>query len=207
VRQSVPSSTAVSAALGEVSDWVAPRRRAIDACCWDGIVFRKLGLAHAGPSWRDHRRDVQGGMNGESAAGPGGAPLRVAVADLDREAARASGPESVIGEAASIGDCLGVRFDTWDRSRRIEFDPNAARWTAEARDAGRFVVLAGSLGDAAIRRLRPLEPDFFAVRGAAHREGDRNGPTDRDRVAHLAEAVAGQDCGVVVTTVTMRRSQ
>jgi hypothetical protein len=191
VRQSVPSSTTVSVALGEVSEWVAPRRRAIDACRWDGIVFRKLGLAHAGPSWRDRWRDVRGGMIGESPARPCGAPLWVAVAYLDWEAARAPDPESVIGEDASIGDCLGVLFDTWDKSRRIEFDTKAARWTAEAREAGRFVVLAGSLGDAAIRRLRPLEPDFFAVRGAARREGDRNGPIDRDRVAHLVEAVEG----------------
>jgi uncharacterized protein (UPF0264 family) len=52
------------------------------------------------------------------------------------------------------------------------------------------VALAGSLDVAGIRRLRPLDPDIFAVRGAACRGGDRNGPVDPERVARLVEAAS-----------------
>jgi (5-formylfuran-3-yl)methyl phosphate synthase len=190
VRRAVPTSMIVSVALGELINWIAPRRRTIEERCWDGIDFRKLGLAHAGPSWRDQWRELRARINGESSARPGGAPLWVAVAYLDWEAARAPDPESVIGEAAAIGDCLGVLFDTWDKSRRIDFDLRAARWIVQAKEVGRFVALAGSLDEPAIRRLRPLKPDIFAVRGAACRGGDRNAPIDRDRVARLVDAVS-----------------
>jgi uncharacterized protein (UPF0264 family) len=189
VREAVPPTTIVSVALGELNDWIVRRRRTIEGTDWDGIGFRKLGLGQADPCWRDQWRELRERFRGESSDRPGGAPLWVAVAYLDWEAARAPDPESVIGEAAAIGDCLGVLFDTWDKSRRIEYDRKAVRWIVRAKEAGRFVALAGSLGEAAIRRLRPLNPDIFAVRGAACRGGDRNAPVDRDRVARLAEAV------------------
>jgi hypothetical protein len=188
VRESVPSSAIVSVALGELSDWLA-RRRTIEECSWERIDFRKLGLAHADPSWRHQWRELRARFQGESSGRPGGEPLWVAVAYLDWEAAWAPDPESVIGEAAAISDCPGVLFDTWDKTRRIPFDRTVARWIARAKEAGRFVALAGSLDEAAIRRLRPLAPDLFAVRGAACRGGDRNAPVERDRVARLVEAV------------------
>jgi uncharacterized protein (UPF0264 family) len=189
VREAVPSSAIVSVALGELNDWIAPRRRAIEEHLWDGIDFRKLGLAHAGPYWRDQWRELRARIDGESSTRPGGSPLWVAVAYLDWEAAGAPDPESVIGEAGAIGDCLGILFDTWDKSRRIDVDRELARWTARAKSLGRFVALAGSLDEPAIRRLRPLEPDLFAVRGAACRGRNRNAPIDPDRVARLVDAV------------------
>jgi uncharacterized protein (UPF0264 family) len=112
----------------------------------------------------------------------------VAVVYLDWEAAGAPNPEAVIAEAARIADCQGVLFDTWDKSRRIDLDARWQRRIARVKQVGRFVALAGSLDVEAIRRLRPLDPDIFAVRGAACRSGDRDGPIDRQRVAHLAEA-------------------
>jgi uncharacterized protein (UPF0264 family) len=58
-----------------------------------------------------------------------------------------------------------------------------------AREAGKFIALAGSLDVDAIRHLAPLQPHLFAVRGAACAGGDRLGPIDRERVAALARAV------------------
>lgn len=183
VRAAVPNSVAVSVALGELRDG---SRLAIAPACWSGIAYRKLGLAGAGPSWRERWREIRSRLRGES---PAGRPKWVAVAYLDWETVAAPDPESVIDEAATVDECPGVLFDTADKSRRVEFDARFERWVARAKEVGRFVALAGSLDERAIRRLRPLEPDIFAVRGAACRGGDRNAPLDPDRVARLVESV------------------
>jgi (5-formylfuran-3-yl)methyl phosphate synthase len=191
VRGALPPSLIVSVALGELMDWSDHHARAIPGSCWRGIDFRKIGLAGASPSWRDHWRGLRHVLDeGPTGDGASGRPNWVAVAYLDWEAAHAPEPLSIIGEAAAIGDCTGVLFDTWDKSRRSEFDPAWGRWIRRAKEAGRFVAVAGSLDEAAIRRLRPLSPDIFAVRGAACRGGDRNGAVDRERVARLVEAAS-----------------
>jgi uncharacterized protein (UPF0264 family) len=191
VRRAVPSSVIVSVALGELNDWIERSSGEIPQSCWRGIELRKLGLAGAGPTWRESWRDLRGRMDGVSSAEPAGFPKWVAVVYLDWEAAPAPDPKSVIGEAAEIGDCQGILFDTWDKSRRVESGQSVARWIGQAKESGRFVALAGSLDAAEIRRLRPLGPDIFAVRGAACRGGDRNAAIDRDRVAQLVDAVGG----------------
>ncbi len=189
VRDAVPASTIVSVALGELSEWHAARRATPPAGCWDGIAFVKLGLATTERSWRDRWRELRQRIDSATTANADGHPNWVAVVYLDWEAARSPDPMSVIGEAAQIDECSGILFDTWDKSHRIEFDKSAARWIGQAKESGRFVALAGSLDEPAIRRLRPMEPDIFAVRGAACRGGDRNSPIDQDRVARLAEAM------------------
>ena len=190
VRAAVPRSVDVSVALGELNDWLGPERVNLPPGCWEGIAFRKLGLANAGSSWREHWRDLRATMDGAPSSGkPGGCPSWVAVVYLDWEAARSPEPEHVIAEAADNGDCRGILFDTWDKSRRVELDSKAFCWIGGAKESGRLVALAGSLNEAAIRRLRSLEPDVFAVRGAACRGGDRHAPIDTERVARLVEAV------------------
>jgi uncharacterized protein (UPF0264 family) len=188
VRGAVPTSATVSVALGEWSDWIASPVPEIPRSCWSGIAFRKLGLAGAGPSWRERWRDLRQRIDGDSPADAAGWPKWVAVAYLDWEEARAPDPGRVLDEAAAISDCLGVLFDTWDKSRRTDYPADAIRWIDRARASGRFVALAGSLDEAAIRRLRPLGPDIVAVRGAACRGGDRGAAIDRERVARLVEA-------------------
>ena len=56
-------------------------------------------------------------------------------------------------------------------------------------DIGVRLALAGSLTEASIRRLAPLEPDWFAVRGAAC-EGGRLGRVSAHRVRDLRAIVA-----------------
>jgi uncharacterized protein (UPF0264 family) len=192
VREALPPSTIVSVALGELADWSRPDHDAVPVHCWDGIDFRKIGLAGVATTWRDHWRDLRESVN--AAQGTGrfvGPPSWAAVVYLDWEAAQAPEPASVIGEAAAIGECPGILFDTWDKSRRVEFDWTWGRWIRLAKETGRFVALAGSLDEARIRRLAPLEPDIFAVRGAACRGGDRHGSVDAERVARLVEAASG----------------
>jgi uncharacterized protein (UPF0264 family) len=188
VREAVPPSTMVSVALGELADWVATESVTIPDEDWDGIDLRKVGLAEAGPAWRDRWLQLRSRIPGHSTTRPEDRPSWVAVAYLDWEAARAPVPTSIIDAAAEIAECPGILFDTWDKSRRVAFGAEVQRWIGLAKEGGLFVAMAGSLDEAAIRRLRPFGPDIFAVRGAACRGGDRNASIDPDRVARLVEA-------------------
>lgn len=193
IREAMPPPVIVSVALGELREWTGSTAEVVPGACWDGIAFRKVGLAGSGTAWREHWRDLRGRMDAElESVNADGRPSWVAVVYLDWEAARAPAPVAVIDEAAAIPDCAGVLFDTWDKARRVEFDPTWASWIGRAKASGRFVALAGSLDEAKIRRLLPLGPDIFAVRGAACAAGDRNGPIDPGRVARLVLA-ARQD--------------
>jgi uncharacterized protein (UPF0264 family) len=194
VRQVVPGTVPVSVALGELNEWFDRERLALPRAAWWGIAFRKLGLADAEPAWCERWRKLREELGGEAvgrAGELGESSAWVAVVYLDWEAARAPDPDAVIREAVEIEDCRGVLFDTWDKSRRTGVDLNWKGRIARVRNAGRFVALAGSLDAEAIRRLRPLEPDIFAVRGAACQAGDRHAPIDAGRVARLVEAAGG----------------
>jgi (5-formylfuran-3-yl)methyl phosphate synthase len=191
VREAVPLSVIVSVALGELNDWLGPVRVELPPDCWEGIAFRKLGLADARPCWAEGWNELRESMirKGMDPADPkSGRPGWVTVVYLDWETARAPHPTSVIDAASEMSDCPGILFDTWDKSRPPAFDSKVRRWIGRAKEIGRFVALAGSLDEAAIQRLRPLGPDIFAVRGAACRGGDRTAPIDTERVARLIEA-------------------
>jgi uncharacterized protein (UPF0264 family) len=192
VRRAVPASIPVSVALGELNDWVEPSRVEIPGDLWAGIAFRKLGLSDAGPDWIDRWRDLSPAAIAVGRPGePRERPSWVAVVYLDWEKARAPDPDTVIRTAGEMEDCAGVLFDTWDKSVRTGADSRWERWIARVRELGRFVALAGSMDAPAIRRLRYLEPDVFAVRGAACRGGDRHAAIDPERVARLVEAASG----------------
>jgi uncharacterized protein (UPF0264 family) len=55
------------------------------------------------------------------------------------------------------------------------------------RAAGVVVALAGSLGAEQLRALRPLRPDWFAVRGAACQGGQRTQAISAERVRRLVD--------------------
>jgi uncharacterized protein (UPF0264 family) len=192
VRRVVPRSTIVSVALGELTDWTASDRMAVPGRSWTGIGYRKVGLAGAGPTWREDWRALRERMRGTTQPADRPVPPSwVAVVYLDWEAARSPEPTSVMDEAVCMRECAGVLFDTWDKSRRVDFDPAWGLWIPRVKKTCRFVALAGSLDEEAIRRFLPLQPDIFAVRGAACQGGNRNAPIDPERVARLAEAAGG----------------
>lgn len=179
VRTAIPGPAILSVALGELSEWTGS---GIPSDGWAGIRYRKIGLAGADIGWRDRWADLRRQYD------PGPRPAWVAVVYLDWESARAPAPLAVIDEAATIGECEGVLFDTWDKSRGNRVDPVRRDWIDRVKDSGRFVALAGSLDEAAIRRFRAMGPDLFAVRGAACEGGDRRRAIDPGRVARLVRA-------------------
>lgn len=180
VRDAVPAGTVLSIALGELPEWTAQPGQP-DPDRLGGIAYRKLGLAGVGPDWEQ----VWTRLRREW--GPG--PAWVAVAYSDWQAAGAPAPDVVLDSALTSGDCAAILVDTWDKSRSGTIDRAWLSWFARARAGGLKTALAGGLDEAAIDRLSFLEPDWFAVRGAACRHGDRRGTVDPRRVARLARRV------------------
>jgi uncharacterized protein (UPF0264 family) len=82
-------------------------------------------------------------------------------------------------------------LDTWEKNGQTLLDwlsPAAIdRLCQRCRKAGVRVALAGSLGPREIRRLREVEPDWFAVRGAVCRQNRRTSAIDANRVRALVE--------------------
>ena len=177
VREVVPLAIPVSVALGELSEWS-------DALgsSFEGISYRKLGLANAGPAWRSRWAEIRRDSGGE--------PRWVAVAYDDWRAAGSPEPSEVLDEALLSQDCAGFLIDTWDKTRPGPINPTTrwSEWIARAHRADRFVALAGGLDREAIVRLGPLKPDLFAVRGSACSGGNRRGLVRAELVAELVRA-------------------
>jgi (5-formylfuran-3-yl)methyl phosphate synthase len=191
VREVVPGPIPVSVALGELNDWLGAQPVEIPRGAWTGVAFRKLGLSDASPDWIDRWRRLGRHLSDSTSSGT----AWVAVVYVDWQAARAPEPDAIIRALGAIDDCRGVLFDTWDKSRCSGIDLTWASHVAHVRDSGRFVALAGSLDVDAIGRLAPLEPDIFAVRGAACAGGDRLGQIDTERVSLLTQAAGPDPCG------------
>jgi (5-formylfuran-3-yl)methyl phosphate synthase len=187
VREAVPATLPVSVALGEISEWngSAPVDRA--SIPWRGIGFVKLGLAGAPPDWFQSWRASQAQISEPTAH----APAWVAVVYVDWERANAPHPDAILGKFLEVDECRVVLFDSWDKSCRTRIVEDWNRRIVHVRKSGRLVALAGSLDEPEIRRLARLEPDYFAVRGAACVNGDRMASIDSERVARLVEAAAG----------------
>jgi uncharacterized protein (UPF0264 family) len=184
VRASVPSTSPVSVALGELNEWLGPEPRRIPQSAWSGIEYCKLGLAGAPADWDERwagvRRDLR---NGASSF-----PEWVAVVYLDWQAARAPHPDVIIATALGLAECRVILFDTWSKSAKALLDQSWKCRVERVQDSGRQVALAGSLDLAAIERLGAWQPDIIAVRGAACAGGHRLGPIQTDRVASLVRA-------------------
>ncbi len=182
VRRTVP----VSVALGELHEWSADNGlEEIPRSLWSGLAYCKLGLSNAPPDWIDRWRRLRDRLTENQPA----SPAWVAVVYVDWQAAGAPAPQAVIDEASTIEACRGVLFDTWGKSRCSGITLAWRPYVDRVRNSGRFVALAGSLDAERIRELAPLEPDLFAVRGAACIGGNRLGIVDRRRVSDLATAV------------------
>lgn len=178
VRGVVPDEVPLSVALGELCEWgpeTAFEGQAVGC-------YRKVGLARAGRCWRDDWAALRERL--------GPFPRWVAVAYADWERAQAPRPELVLEEALRTTDCAGVLVDTWDKSSAIRLDESIALddWRRATRQGGRLLALAGRLDEGAIQALAPIEPDLFAVRGAACRDGDRYSEIDAERVRRLVRA-------------------
>lgn len=150
-------------------------------------IFAKLGLAGSAsrPHWRNLVAETWRSWP---------APVRpIAVVYADWELAEAPPPEAII-EFALQFPAAGVLFDTFCKASDTK--PAAkhllehfslaelAAYLEPVREQGLLIALAGSLSADLIQRLLPLQPDFFAVRGAAC-QGGRGGSVSLSKVRHL----------------------
>jgi len=181
IRAVVPTAIPVSVALGEIDDW--DDRPPPPASAWQGIAYRKLGLAGRGGDsltrWERLRHDW----------GPG--PGWVGVAYTDWERAGSPPPGSIVEAACAAADCVGLLFDTWEKGEPGRHDRRTwEEWSPIVRRSGRFVAMAGGLDLSTVATMSRLGFDLIAVRGAACAGGDRRGPIVEGRVRRLARAVA-----------------
>jgi uncharacterized protein (UPF0264 family) len=176
----------VSAACGELMD----RPRSLSTQRASLLpTYQKWGLAAcAGLSnWQNLLEDRAAEM-------PVGCQL-VAVAYADWDRAMAPAPEAVCACACErrwgaflIDTCVKDGKSLLDllSLQRIESLVNRCRL------AGVPIALAGALDEARIRDLLPLQPDWFAVRGAACANRDRRAQVKASRVRRLARLVQSE---------------
>jgi uncharacterized protein (UPF0264 family) len=179
IRERMPAGISLSVALGELPEWTDRPDPAPE--CFDGISYRKLGLAGVGTAWRAEWAQLRLRWNE--------GPAWVAVVYSDWQEAGAPRPIDVLEEALAVDGCTGVLIDTWDKSRPSAVDHSWIPWLERIRQGGLTIALAGGLDESRIERLAPLDPDWIAVRGAACREGKRGGAIDPVRVARLARLI------------------
>jgi hypothetical protein len=184
VRAVVRPEIPVSVALGDLGEWndrpIPPPE------AFTGLSYRKMGLAGSGADWNVRWSDLLARF------GPG--PDWIAVIYSDWPIARAPEPDAVI-EAAIATRCAGILIDTWDKSRPAP-DLDWRALVRSIRSRVGLVALAGGWDADRIALSRTLEPDWFAVRGAACVGGDRHGAIDERRVRSLVIALdlPGRSC-------------
>lgn len=176
VIATVAGRVPVSAAMGEWVDWV-PRQLP------PGLTYVKWGLASTAAKARSVVRDVR-------ETDYGVAPVLVAYADSQR--AGSPTVEQLVGCAADLHFPVFL-IDTAVKDNKDLLDWSTAETLARIRhrlaEVGVRVALAGSLDIASIRRLLPIAPDWFAVRGAAC-AGGREGTVCAERVQQLRAVIA-----------------
>src|SRR5262249_39817564 len=116
----------------------------------------------------------------------------VAVAYADWQRARAPKLDDVCKFA--IENAAGAfLIDTWQKDDSTLLDwltlSEIGKLRTFCRSAAWPIALAGSLGLAEIRTLLPLQPDWFAVRGAACQSRQRGGVIDEGKVRQLVDAI------------------
>jgi uncharacterized protein (UPF0264 family) len=173
VRGRVP----VSVALGEWVDYSAGPLPG-------GVTFAKWGLSGLADLLPRPVRAIRN-------HGGGGLPVLVAYADHERAG---SPPVPAVVKAACELRFPAFLIDTAvkDGTTLLDYLNLAALAQLRARLAGSEVrvAFAGSLRLDSIRRLLPVAPDWFAVRGAAC-VGGRDGPVAADQVRQLRTLISG----------------
>ena len=173
----------VSAALGEIADAAEPKTGV-------GLAYVKWGLSRLGESsgWPQALLRARR-ILAESA--PNCRP--VAVAYVDWERANAPSPQQVCAFACRQRWAV-LLLDTWAKDGTTLLDwlslTEVERLCQSCRRANIFIALAGSLGPKEVLALRPLRPNWFAVRGAVCRKRCRTGAIDPDAVRRMCDLVA-----------------
>jgi (5-formylfuran-3-yl)methyl phosphate synthase len=180
VLKQVAPHCPVSAALGELlqQEPVYPGH---------GLSYVKWGLAGYGRG-KPWQRDLT--LAAAKLRESSTAPRPVAVAYADWKAACAPRPSDVCRFACE-NRWPAFLLDTWSKDGRTLVDcispEEISRLCSTCRAAGVGVALAGALRASEIRRLRPSQADWFAVRTAACRASRREGVIETARVRLLAK--------------------
>jgi len=175
----------VSAAMGEWSEWDENQSQQIP----QRLTFLKWGLAGIGPVnqhevWKIRRRYQE---------------RAVLVAYADFERAKSIDPEDLV-EISFESRFKTFLIDTAIKDGSTLLDwvdfKKLARWRLRLAEAGAKIALAGSLDEETIRLLAPLQPDWFAVRGAAC-DGGREGIVSVKKVRLLKAIIAEASLPIV----------
>lgn len=179
----------VSAALGELRDWLG--RRSVPAL--PPLAYAKLGLAGAMAErdwiarWVAVRRAFDRGTKGRS--------RWIAVAYADWRSAGAPPADAVIAAASETG-CAGVLFDTFNKSAGGLFahlgGEALAALVAQCRAASPPLLVAagGGLTQADVPHIAGTGVDIIAIRTAACASGGRGGTVTKGAVARFRDAMA-----------------
>ena len=177
IVRTVASRAPVSAACGEL-EFCPPRLPG-------GLTFAKFGLAGwAGRDWPSTWRHVR------TTLPTGCAPVTVAYADW--QVCDAPPPEDVV-EFALEHRFGAFLLDTYEKNGATLLDRLSiaaiANLIRRCRADGVPVALAGSLGLAEIERLRDVNPDWLALRGAACQRG-RGSAISQTKVRKLKQVIS-----------------
>ena len=180
----VNGAVPVSAALGE---WTP---NALNEAHWHlqlPVQFLKWGLAGYGnsPGWGEDlletRRQIRTG------------PEVVLVAYADWEKAKSPAPAEIVKFARRFR-YKAVLFDTFnkDGSSLLDSLPLAdlTELMASLKKSGIPIALGGSLKLEHLKQLKPLAPDWYAVRGAVCAGGTREGMLDPVRIQKWKTALS-----------------
>jgi uncharacterized protein (UPF0264 family) len=182
VRQ-VADRCPVSAAMGELSEWIDGNEMPI--IC-EGLAWVKFGLAgcRSRPDWRDRLGDLRRRVEENSSC------RLVVTAYADWRRAAAPSTDEVVSFAL-VERAAALLIDTWgkDGSTLLEWTRlgDLLNICNHFRQAGIPIALSGALGRWQIRELRQAQPTWFAVRGNACSGNFRHGQIERDRVQQLVE--------------------
>ncbi len=190
VLRAVAGRRPVSAALGELPEKgtfnISPTREKMNVPF--SLAFAKWGLAGCGgrPDWPEE-------LGHAAELLPAGCrPVAVAYADWQRAGAPPPPEVCAFTRARRWGAFL---VDTWGKDGTTLLDwlslDDLREMMGRCRAASVPIALAGSLGVEQLRRLRSLGPDWFAVRGAACRDGRRTQAIDAERVRRLVDLLRG----------------
>ena len=174
----------VSAALGELLE-------SGELPLIHGLKYAKWGLAGCGsrPDWRNELVNARVRVRDVT-------PFTelVAVAYADWQVADAPTPQEVC-DLACTHRCKAFLLDTWRKDSTTLLDwLSISELTAlvdQCRAAHVSIAVAGRLSAEEIARLKFLQPDWFAVRGAVCRGGLRDGSLAEDAVRALVGMLGG----------------
>ncbi len=205
IVRAVNGRATVTAALGELCDFVAEQMPARARILPAGVSLFKIGLARCAgiPDWKARWQQLVDSLDSESDD-----PARpVAVVYADWRAAESPPPDDVLRAAIELR-CPALLIDTWRKSNGILFDhwPAVAiqNFLDEARADNLIVVLAGSLAEDCFVTAVALAPDLIAVRGAACDTG-RTGTVSAERVRDLKLAIGGISTAAIGQTGLARK--